>query len=87
VHDVWLQESGPVVGNDAEFVRAIELADGRTYERSVNTAPIRRVALAFGSLTLSDRAEDQFARGRIVLASPRTTTTSRSVSAVFAEME
>lgn len=87
VHDVWLQESGSPVGNDAEFVRALELSDGRTFERSVNTTPIRPVALAFGTLDLSARAEDQFTRGRIVLASPRTTTGRRSVAAVFTEME
>jgi len=99
VENVWIQQSGGAVGQNVEFVRALKLETGATFERALNATPVRAVSFQLGSHTLSDTSARQFANGRIIFAGARGSsggggygqssgsTNTRKVDAVFQEMQ
>jgi hypothetical protein len=103
VDSVWMQQSGETVGQNVEIVRALRTTTGETFERALNATQVRRASFQLGSHSLSTTSTEQFAKGRILFAGPRSTSSSgtggggygqpstpsgaRRVDAVFQEME
>jgi hypothetical protein len=101
VENVWMQQSGEVVAQDVEIVRALKRESGEMFERSLNGNQVRRVSFQLGSQSLSETSAQQLATGRILFAGPRSgstggtggygqqgaSTSTRRVDAIFQEME
>lgn len=97
VDSVWMQQSGETVAQNAELVRALKRESGETLELSLNGTQARRVSFQFGTQTLSTVATEQFAKGRVIFAGPKSgggsggygqsAGATRKVEAVFQEME
>ena len=76
VDSVWMQQTGATVAQNVEIVRALRTSAGETFERALNANEVRRMSFQLGSQSLSATSTQQFAKGRILFAGPRSSASS-----------